>query len=175
MIPVVNTFIHFSRRENLARCRSAPAEVWVDLAVAGARARQRLLEKRRTKRTKKIVRKWEDMLRKAWKQHEQLVLESARDLVADQLSRTTPRLRERLETHVFREFASVILPEQVQETMLWQMGVLRQRADEVQFWCGDEPMESPVMQSLLEYARTFREIAEAGDFQINMFGRHPLS
>ena len=174
MIPVVNTFIHFSRRGNLARCRSAPAEVWVDLVVARARERQRLLEKRRTKRTKKIVRKWEDMLRKAWKQHEQLLLESARDLVADQLSRTTPRLRERLETHVFREFASVILPEQVQETMLWQMGVLRQRADEVQFWCGDEPMENPVMQALLEYARTFREIAEAGDFQINMTGETPI-
>ena len=111
MIPVVNTFIHFSRRGNLARCRSAPAEVWVDLVVARARERQRLLEKRRTKRTKKIVRKWEDTLRKAWTQHEQLLMESVRDLVADQLLRTTPRLRERLETCLFREFACVLLPD----------------------------------------------------------------
>ena len=134
MIPVVNTFIHFSRRGILARCRSAPAEVWVDLVVARARERQRLLEKRRTKRTTKIAQKWEDMLRKAWTQHEQLLMESVRDLVADQLLRTTPRLRERFETSfLFREFARVLLRNTKQKTLLWQMGVLRQRADDVKF------------------------------------------
>ena len=35
-------------------------------------------------------------------------------------------------------------------------------------------MENPVMQALLEYARTFRELAEAGDFQINMLGETPI-
>ena len=169
-IPVVRTFVHFGRRPLLVRSCSAPAELRVDLILARARERERLLERRRKKTTKKLAEKWEAMIEKAWKRQNQLLLESVRDLVADQLSRTTPRMRERLETRLLREFACVLLPDEARETLLLQMGVLRKRADEVQFWCGDDPMGEPVMQILLAYARTFREVAHAGDFQINMAG-----
>ena len=54
------------------------------------------------------------------------------------------------------------------------MGVLRSRPGEVQLWCGEEPMGEPVMQTLLGYAKRFRDVAEAGQFQIHMTGAIPV-
>ena len=67
-----------------------------------------------------------------------------------------------------------MFPEKVQEALLWKMGVLRQRADEVQIWCADEPLQDSTMALLLDYARRFCEIAEARSFQVHMKGETPL-
>ena len=173
-LPVVRTFIHFGRRQLLKRSCSAPAEVFVDFVLARARERERLLQKRRAKKTKRVMRKWEGLLRNVWQRQEQSLFETQRKIVADQIIRTTPLLRERLETRLFKEFACVLLPDKTQETLLWEMGVLRKIAREVHFWCGEEPMGEPVMQTLLGYAKCFRDIAEAGNFQIHMTGATPL-
>ena len=57
---------------------------------------------------------------------------------------------------------------------MWKMGVPRYRPEEVQFWCADEPLEHSTMVALLDYARRFCDIAEAGHFQIHMDGETPL-
>ena len=101
-------------------------------------------------------------------------MEAVRDVLAQQLLRTTPRLRVRLSTSLYKEFAHIMFPEKVQAALLWKMGVLRQRADEVQIWCADEPLQDSTMALLLDYARRFREIAEARNFQIFMEGETPL-
>ena len=101
-------------------------------------------------------------------------MEVVRDLLAKQLLRTTPRLRVRLSTSLYKEFAHIMFPEKVQEALLWKMGVLRQRADEVQIWCADEPLQDSTMALLLDYARRFCEIAEARSFQVHMEGETPL-
>ena len=93
MIPVVNTFIHFSRRGNLARCRSAPAEVWVDWVVAEALARERIGERRRERKSKTIRKKWARLVEGGWELQAREAMEVVRDLLAQHLSRTTPRLR----------------------------------------------------------------------------------
>ena len=101
-------------------------------------------------------------------------MEAVRDLLAKQLLRTTPRLRVRLSTSLYKEFAHIMFPEKVQEALLWKMGVLRQRAGEVQIWCADEPLQDYPMVLLLDYARRFLEIAEARCFQVHMEGETPL-
>ena len=75
-----------------------------------------------------------------------------------------------LETTLFKEFSCALLPNKAQEKLLWQMGVLRSRPGEVQFWCAEDPMGGPVMQTLLGYAKRFRHIAETRQFQIHMTG-----
>ena len=101
-------------------------------------------------------------------------MDAVRDLLAKQLLRTTPRLRQRLSTSLYNEFACILFPEKVQEALLWKMGVLRQRADEVEIWCADGPLQDSTMALLLDYARRFREIAEARCFQVHMEGETPL-
>ncbi len=102
-------------------------------------------------------------------------MESIRDTVSRHFERTTPKLRERLETRLYQEFACVMFPEEKrQESLLREMGVLRERAHETQFWCAEEPMGNPTMVALLELARKFRRVAEEGCIQIIMQGRVPL-
>ena len=133
MIPVVNTFIHFSRRGNLARCRSAPAEVWVDWVVAEALARERIGERRRERKSKRLAKKWARLLEGTWEVQARETMEAVRDLLAQQPLRTTPRLRRRLSTSLYNEFAHILFPKKVQEVLLWKMGVLRQRAGRGRF------------------------------------------
>ena len=72
------------------------------------------------------------------------------------------------------EFAHIIFPERAQEALLFKMGVLRQRADEVQFLCADKPLRDSTMALLLDYARRFHDIDEARNFQIFLGGETPL-
>ena len=121
-----------------------------------------------------IPKKWARLFELTWKVQEREAKEAVRDLLAQQPLRTTPRLRRRLSTSLYNEFAHILFPEKVQEALLWKMGVLRQRADEVQIWCADEPLQDPPMALLLDYARRFLEIAEARCFQVHMEGETPL-
>ena len=158
----------------MARCRSAPAEVWVDWVVAEALARERIGERRRERKSKTIRKKWARLLELTWEVQARETMEAVRDLLAQQPLRTTPRLRRRLSTSLYNEFAHILFPEKVQEALLWKMGVLRQRAGEVQIWCADEPLQDSPMALLLDYARRFLEIAEARCFQVHMEGETPL-
>ena len=67
-----------------------------------------------------------------------------------------------------------MFPEKVLEALLCKMGVLRKRADGVQIWGADEPLQDSTMALLLDYARRFCEIAQASNFQIFMQGETPL-
>ena len=146
----------------------------MDWVVAEAIARERISERRREKKAKRLAKKWARLLELTWELQAREAMEAVRDLLAQQLLRTTPRLRQRLSTSLYNEFAHIMFPERSQELLLWKMGVLRQRADEVQFWCADEPLEHSTMVALLDYARRFREIAEASNVQIFMGGETPL-
>ena len=173
-LPVARTFIHFSDGPATVRARSAPPEAFVDWVVAEAIARERIGERRREKKAKRLAKKWARLLELTWEVQEREAMEAVRDVLAQQLLRTTPRLRVRLSTSLYKEFAHIMFPEKVQEALLWKMGVLRQRADEVQIWCADEPLQDSTMALLLDYARRFCEIAEARSFQVHMKGETPL-
>ena len=146
----------------------------MDWVVAEAIARERNSERRREKKAKRLAKKWARLLELTWELQEREAMEAVRDVLAQQLLRTTPRLRVRLSTSLYKEFAHIVFPEKVQEALLWKMGVLRQRADEVQIWCADEPLQDSTMALLLDYARRLREIAQASNFQIFLQGETPL-
>ena len=146
----------------------------MDRVVAEAIARERISERRREKKAKRLAKKWARLLELTWEVQEREAMEAVRDVLAQQLLRTTPRLRVRLSTSLYKEFAHIMFPEKVQEALLWKMGVLRQRADEVQIWCADEPLQDSTMALLLDYARRFREIAETSNLRIFMEGETPL-
>ena len=173
-LPVARTFIHFCDRPVSARARSAPPEAFVDWVIAEALARERIGERRRERKSKRLAKKWARLLEGTWELQAREAMESVRDLLAKQLLRTTPRLRVRLSTSLYKEFAYIMFPEKVQEALLWKMGVLRQRAGEVEIWCADEPLQDSTMALLLGYARPSREIAEASNFQIFMENETPL-
>ena len=145
-VPVVRTFVHFSDSPISVRARSAPPEAFVDWVVAQALSRERRIgERRRQRKTKRVARKWARLLEGIWELQAREAMEAVRDVLAQQLLRTTPRLRVRLSTSLYKEFAHIMFPEKVQEALLWKMGVLRQRADEVQIWCADEPLQDSTM------------------------------
>ena len=117
MFPVARTFIHFGAGPD-KRSRSAPPEVWVDWVIAEALSRERNRAKRREKKSKTIRKKWARLVEGAWELQAREAMEAVRDLLAQHLSRTTPRLRQRLSTSLYNEFAHVLFPEKVQETLL---------------------------------------------------------
>ena len=106
--------------------------------------------------------------------NERLTLETAHTLLSNQILITTPRLRESLSTSLYDEFAYVMFAEKAHEKLLWKIGTFRRRAHEIQIWVADDPMENPVMITLLDLARRFQEIAAAGNVQIVMDGKIPL-
>ena len=174
-VPVVRTPLHFSDKPISVRARSAPPEAFVDWAVAQALSRERRIgERRRQRKTKRVARKWARLLEGTLELESREAMEYVRGSLAKQLLQTTPRLRHRLNICLYHEFAHVMFPEKAQELLLWKMGVLRYRPEEVQFWCADEPLEHSTMVALLDYARRFCDIAEAGHVQIHMDGETPL-
>ena len=175
VLPVERTFVHFRLSgAAMPRSKSAPPEVWTDVVLARARRREQLLKRRRSKRLNKVAKIWGDLVEKVWHLEEHLYMVSIHDVVSKRIELTTPRLRERLESRIYQEFACVMFPERRQERLLMEMGVIRERAHEVQFWCADEPMRNPTMIALVELVRNFRQVAESGCIQIIMMGQVPL-
>ena len=174
MLPVKHTFIHFGHQP-AKRCRSAPPEVWVEIALAQAERRELLARRRAAKRFARISKRWNALVEKIKDLEEKQFAESVRDILAKQLMRTTPRLRARMPQSLYREFAYVILPDKLQEKLLIHMGVIREGQRDVQLWCADEPLENPTMRLLLDYATRFLQIATSGCFHIIMENEVPMT
>ena len=117
-LPVARTFIHFCDRPASVRARSAPPEAFVDWVVAEAIERERIGERRREKKAKRLAKKWARLLVLTWEVQEREAMEAVRDVLAQQLLRTTPRLRVRLSTSLYKEFAHIMFPEKAQELLL---------------------------------------------------------
>ena len=76
-----------------------------------------------------------------------------------------------MEPRLYKEFAYVVLPE---DKLLANMGVIRERGGEIQFWCADEPMEHPTMKLLLDYASVFKRVAASRSFHVFMENQLPI-
>ena len=164
-VPVVRTFVHFSDSPISVCARSAPPEAFVDRVVAQALSRERRIgERRRQRKTKRVARKWARLLEGTLELESREAMEYVRGTLSKQLLQMTPRLRHRLNICLYHEFAHVMFPEKAQELLLWKMGVLRHRAEEVQFWYADEPLEHSTMVALLDYARRFLRHRRSGAF-----------
>ena len=168
MWPVRYTFIHF-RDKPLPRCSSAPPEIFVDRGLADASRRELRAKRRRERRFERFSKKWIAIAQKAYTAEEKRELDA---VLPKQISRTTPRLRVRMEQRLYKEFAYVVLPEQ--DKLLANMGVIRERDGQFQFWCADEPMEHPTMILLLEYASIFNRVAASRCFHVFMENQLPI-
>ena len=167
MWPVRHTFIHFQEKTS-TRCNSAPPEVFVDFALAQATRRELRARRRVERRFERFSKKWVAIAQKAYAADEERVLNS---VLPKQISRTTPRLRVRMDPRLYKEFAYVVLPE---DKLLANMGVIRERGGEFQLWCADEPMEHPTMKLLLEYASIFNRVAASRCFHAFMENQLPI-
>ena len=119
-VPVVRTFVHFSDNPISVRARSAPPEAFVDWVVAQALSRERRIgERRRQRKTKRVVRKWARLLEGTLELESREAMEYVRGSFAKQLLQTTPRLRQRINICLYHEFAHVMFPEKAQELLLF--------------------------------------------------------
>ena len=97
------------------------------------------------------------------------MLEESKSIIgARKIERSTPRPREALVKRVYTEFAHRVFSDKRDELMLQCMGVIREKGDNVEIWCADDPLDHPTMKLLLEEARRCREVYEAGCFQVVM-------
>ncbi len=81
-----------------------------------------------------------------------------------------PRMRVRLTRPAFQQLEYWTC--RGETAALRRLGVLRDgRADTVEIWAAEDPMEHPTMKGFLAEARRYSELWAKGAFQLAMFGR----
>ena len=178
MLPVLHTFVHFScqpRAGSSRRSRSCPPEFNIDVALSQARSRESRARKREQAARKKVARKLARLVSALRVGIAKTMLEESKSIIgARKIERSTPRPREALVKRVYTEFAHRVFSDKRDELMLQCMGVIREKGDNVEFWCADDPLDHPTMQALLDQARRCREVYESGCFQVVMVEHAPL-
>ncbi len=168
VIPVKNTFVHFSVPDDRQRSHSAPPGLCVAIVRPPPKrhAKRRQLRKRWRDDDANALTEYRRIAKEEkWRQIVTKTLEEdrARDrAVAKTMAKVnnieifTPKLRESLDARVFRRMQRAVFNDQRDVATLKRLGVIREKGGHVEFWCADVLLMQTTMQALLGEARRYR-------------------
>ena len=176
--PVVNTFIHFAVSKYIRRCKSAPPEFHVNLAISGS-ANRRTRRRRRQQpalddqavfaefRALAIYEKWAMITQKIATHHRKAMrTETCDQMLALKASACLPRMQDKVPTDLFTHIVNSLGISQACYAILFCKGVLRRNGDTVEIWARE--IAAPEVNLLLVQASRFKRLRERGEFMLRL-------
>lgn len=180
--PILNTFIHYPVARKGRRCRSAPAEIHVDLVIAGAiaTANSRKPKRRRRRgqperddqaiisefRAVVISEKWHMIAQKLATRVRKLLVEACNQVLAHTALARLPSMRETIPTQLFMHIANSLGISQACFVILFCEGILRRNGTAIEIWAPEVPARE--IKLLLAQSRRFKKLQVRGEFLLRL-------